>query len=99
MPATTSIRNLKTKVDQARKNCLHVDCAFWGGVTGENDKDLIPMANNGVCGFKAYLNPQDSHPDFSHLTKESLKSALDVLEETDCIFAVGLKITSSYNSN
>jgi allantoinase len=88
VPATTSLKNLKTKVDQARKNCLYVDCAFWAGVTGENNADLLTMANNGVCGFKAMLNPQDSYPDFPHLTKEKLKSALEILEETGCTFAV-----------
>lgn len=88
VPATTSLRNLKMKIDQARKQCLHVDCAFWGGVTGENDAELLTLAHNGVCGFKAIMNPQESFPDFPHLTKESLKNALDILEETDCIFAV-----------
>lgn len=114
VPATTSIRNLKAKIDQARKQCLHVDCAFWGecyhktchttsvkanllsgGVTGENNAELLPLSQNGVCGFKAYLNPQDSYPDFPHLTKDSLKKALDILEETDCIFAVDIDLEIS----
>lgn len=82
------MKNLKAKVDEARKNCLFVDCAFWAGVTGDNETELLKMANGGACGFKAILNPQDSYPDFTHLTKESLKSALEVLEETDCMFAV-----------
>lgn len=90
VPATTSVKNLKTKVEQARKNCLHVDIAFWAGVTGENNAELLPLASNGVCGFKAILNPQESFPEFPHLTKETLKGALEVLEETDCTFAVSL---------
>ena len=88
IPATTSIKNLKAKVDDARRNCLYVDCAFWGGVTGANNADLLPLAQNGVCGFKGFLNPQDGYPDFPNLTKDSLKIALDILEETDCIVAV-----------
>lgn len=59
-------------------------------MTGENNSDLLVMANNGVCGFKAFLNPQDSYPDFPHLTKESLKEALEILEETGITFAVSL---------
>jgi allantoinase len=82
------VKNLKAKVDEARKNCLYVDCAFWGGVTGENNADLLRLAQNGVCGFKGFLNPQDGYPDFPNLTKETLKSALEILEETDCVFAV-----------
>lgn len=74
----------------ARKNCLYVDCAFYAGITGENNADLLTMAMNGVCGFKAILNPQDSCPGFPHLTKEKLKSAFEVLEETDCIVVVNI---------
>lgn len=57
-------------------------------MTSANESELLTLAQNGVCGFKGILNPQDSYPDFPHLTKESLKNALDVLEETDCILAV-----------
>lgn len=90
IPATTTICNLRTKVEQARKNCLHVDMAFWGGVTGNNNEHLLPLANNGVCGFKGFLNPQESNSEFQYLTKDKLKKALEILEETDCVFAVRL---------
>lgn len=90
-PATTTVKNLKAKVDEARENCLFVDCGFWAGVTGENDSELIALANNGVFGFKAILNPQESYPDFPHLTAKTLKTALEILEETNCVFAVSLE--------
>lgn len=88
VPATTSVKNLKTKISEARKNCLYVDCAFWAGVTNDNSNELISLANHGVCGFKGILNPQESYPEFSHLTKDGLKSALEVLEEVDSVFAI-----------
>lgn len=88
LPATTSVKHLKSKITEARKNCLYVDCAFWGGVTSDNAAELIALANHGVCGFKGFLNPQEAYPDFSHLTKQGLQNALDVLEEIDCIFAI-----------
>jgi len=72
---------------------LYVDCAFWGAATGENNDQLLSLANNGVCGFKSFLNPQESFPEFPHLTKESLKSALEVLEETGCVFAVSMQLS------
>lgn len=76
---------------EARKSKgLNVDVAFWGGVTNDNHYELIAMANVGVCGFKAILNPQDSYPEFSHLSREDLKKALEVLEETNCVFAVSI---------
>ncbi|KAL7028712.1 hypothetical protein ACKWTF_005970 [Chironomus riparius] len=88
-PATTTLKNLKAKIVDARsKNSLNIDVGFWGGVTRDNHDELIAMANQGVCGFKAILNPQDSHPDFSHLCKEDLKKALEVLEEINCVFAI-----------
>lgn len=88
-PATTTWKNLKEKIIKARSTkSLNIDVGFWGGVTSDNHDELLPMANQGVCGFKAILNPQDSSPDFSHLSKQDLKNALDVLEETNCVFAV-----------
>ena len=88
MPATTSLSNLKIKISNARNSCLHVDVAFWGGVTNDNHEELLSMANFGCCGFKGFLNPQESYPEFSHLTRDGLKAALDTLEETNCVFAV-----------
>lgn len=88
MPPTSSLKNLKHKIAEARKSCLHVDCAFWGGVTEDNHEELLPMANYGCCGFKGFLNQQDSYPDFSNLSKNGLKKALETLEETNCVFAV-----------
>lgn len=88
VPPTTSVKNLKAKISDAQDAGLHVDCAFWGGVSGDNFEELLPMANHGCCGFKAFLNPQDSYPAFSHLSRENLKKALETLEETNCIFAV-----------
>lgn len=83
------MENLKAKILEARrKNTLNIDVGFWGGVTKDNHDELIAMANQGVCGFKAILNPQDSYPEFSHLSKEDLKKALEVLEEINCVFAV-----------
>lgn len=87
-PATTSVQHLKEKIIEARKNCLYVDCAFWGGVTNDNSVELIALANHGVCGFKGFLNPQESCPEFSHMTRKGLQEALDVLEETNCIFSI-----------
>lgn len=83
------MKNLKAKIANAQEVGLHVDCAFWGGVTSDNNEELLPMVNQGCCGFKAFLNPQDSYPEFSHLSRESLKKALEALEETNCAFAVG----------
>lgn len=93
------MKNLKAKVDEARKNCLFVDLGFWAGVTGENDSELIALANNGVFGFKAILNPQESYPDFPHLTAKTLKSALEILEETNCVFAVRLEPSPVMDEN
>lgn len=85
------MENLKAKIKNAQDEGIHVDCAFWGGVTADNYEELLPMANHGCCGFKAFLNPQDSYPEFSHLTRENLKKALEALEETNCVFAVSFK--------
>lgn len=79
------MKNFKEKIAQAgKKNSVHIDVAFWGGVTANNQDELLPMMNYGVCGFKATLNTNDLY----HLNKENLKKALETLEETNCVLAV-----------
>lgn len=91
------MKNLKAKIANIRKNnSLNVDCAFWGGVTSDNHDELLSLVEFGVCGFKAFLNPQDSYPDFSHLNRNDLKKAIEILEETNCVFAVSKNIFSGF---
>jgi len=54
LPATTTVAALQAKRAAADGQCL-VDWAAWGGVSAHNAKDLEPLAQAGVRGFKCFL--------------------------------------------
>src|SRR3989449_9671801 len=56
VPVTTTARGLRAKADAAGGTAL-VDFGFWGGAIPGNLRDLQPLADAGVLGFKAFLLP------------------------------------------
>jgi allantoinase len=54
IPPTTTVENLKTKVEASRGQCW-VDVGFWGGVIPGNGEELVPLVEAGVRGFKCFL--------------------------------------------
>ncbi len=53
----------------------HVDVGFWGGALPDNVKDLRPLHDAGVFGFKAFLAPSGVD-EFPHLDQERLGRSL-----------------------
>lgn len=56
LPPTTTVANLATKQEVARSKA-HIDVGFWGGAIPSNVKDLRPLYDAGVFGFKCFLSP------------------------------------------
>ena len=56
LPPTTTVDNLRTKQEVAAAKA-HIDVGFWGGALPDNVKDLRPLHEAGVFGFKAFLSP------------------------------------------
>ncbi|MGW2853254.1 amidohydrolase family protein, partial [Streptomyces sp. NPDC001215] len=56
LPPTTTVGHLRTKQRTAADKA-HVDVGFWGGALPDNIKDLRPLHDAGVFGFKAFLSP------------------------------------------
>ncbi|MEW1720233.1 allantoinase AllB [Streptomyces sp. NPDC093109] len=56
LPPTTTVAHLDVKRDVARGQ-VHVDVGFWGGAIPDNVKDLRPLYDAGVFGFKCFLSP------------------------------------------
>ncbi|MFI6333769.1 allantoinase AllB [Streptomyces sp. NPDC050535] len=74
LPPTTTVDNLRTKKDVARANA-HIDVGFWGGALPDNVKDLRPLHDAGVFGFKAFLSPSGVD-EFPELDQEQLAHSL-----------------------
>ncbi|MDX6228313.1 MAG: allantoinase [Frankiales bacterium] len=56
VPPTTTVSALELKRSAAAGK-VHVDVAFWGGVTSSDTSAVASLADAGVCGFKVFLVP------------------------------------------
>ncbi|MEV7990484.1 allantoinase AllB [Streptomyces sp. NPDC086077] len=74
LPPTTTADHLRTKQEVARRKA-HVDVGFWGGALPGNVKDLRPLHDAGVFGFKAFLSPSGVD-EFPHLDQEQLAQTM-----------------------
>ena len=86
IPATTTLAALRTKIDEARDKCF-VDVGFWGGVVPGNTRELAPMLEAGVVGFKCFLVPSGVD-EFQHVTEKELREAMPVLARLDALLIV-----------
>lgn len=80
LPATTTVTALNAKRAAAKGRC-RVDWMAWGGVVSDNQRDLEPLAEAGVSGFKCFL----VHPGidgFTMVTEEELRAALPHVAKT-----------------
>ena len=73
-PVTTSVKALEEKVNST-KGQLHVHCGFWGGVIPRNEKDIEPLIQNGVLGFKAFLT-HSGIDEFPNVTEQDLRKVM-----------------------
>ncbi|MES4902878.1 MULTISPECIES: allantoinase AllB [unclassified Streptomyces] len=74
VPPTTTVRALEIKRAVARA-AAHVDIAFWGGAVPGNLRDLRPLHDAGVLGFKCFLL-HSGVDEFPQLAPAQLDAAL-----------------------
>ena len=74
LPPTTTVENLRVKQEVARTKA-HIDVGFWGGALPDNVKDLRPLHDAGVYGFKCFLSPSGVD-EFPSLDQEQLANSL-----------------------
>ncbi|WP_046733359.1 allantoinase AllB [Streptomyces humi] len=74
LPPTTTVDHLRVKQAVAADKA-HIDVGFWGGALPDNVKDLRPLHEAGVFGFKAFLSPSGVD-EFPHLDQERLARSL-----------------------
>jgi allantoinase len=80
-PVTTSIENLKLKIEAAGENA-HVNCGFYGGVVPGNLHKLEEMLEAGVFGLKAFLT-HSGIDDFPATKPDELRDVLLLLKKYD----------------
>ncbi|GAA5914750.1 uncharacterized protein JCM6883_001078 [Sporobolomyces salmoneus] len=84
IPPTTTVENLELKLEAAKEQCF-VDVGFWGGVIPGNEKDLKPLVEAGVKGFKSFLC-ESGVEEFPRVDEEEVLIAMKELEEANSLF-------------
>lgn len=74
LPPTTTVEHLRVKQRVAEPK-VHVDTGFWGGAVPTNVKDLRPLYEAGVFGFKCFLSPSGVE-EFPELDQEQLARSM-----------------------
>ncbi|GGN42480.1 allantoinase AllB [Streptomyces fuscichromogenes] len=86
LPPTTTVENLHVK-QRVAADKAHVDVGFWGGALPDNVKDLRPLHEAGVFGFKAFLSPSGVD-EFPHLDQRQLARSLAEIASFDGLLIV-----------
>jgi allantoinase len=86
VPATTNVDALLRKKEAAAGKC-HVDVGFWGGVVPGNARQLAPLLDEGVLGFKCFLVPSGVD-EFAPVGAAELRSAIPELLARDAVLLV-----------
>ncbi|WP_353813816.1 allantoinase AllB [Agromyces sp. SYSU T00266] len=79
IPPTTSVAALAVKRARATGR-VFVDVGFWGGIVPGNEGDLLPLAAEGVFGFKCFLI-DSGVAEFPPVTAPELERAMTVLSD------------------
>ncbi|RFU86593.1 allantoinase AllB [Streptomyces triticagri] len=74
LPPTTTVEHLRIKQEVAAAKA-HIDIGFWGGALPDNVKDLAPLHEAGVYGFKCFLSPSGVD-EFPELDQEQLATSM-----------------------
>ncbi|SNS13946.1 allantoinase [Streptosporangium subroseum] len=86
LPPTVNVDALAEKRRAAAGQCL-VDVGFWGGAIPGNLKDLRPLHEAGVRGFKCFLSPSGVE-EFPPLTPGELRAAMVEIASFDGLLVV-----------
>ncbi|MET0233855.1 MAG: allantoinase AllB [Kibdelosporangium sp.] len=86
LPPTIDPAALEVKRKSAEGR-LHVDVGFWGGAVPGNLKQLRPMHEAGVFGFKSFLL-HSGVDEFGHLTFAEFETALSELNRFNGLMIV-----------
>jgi len=76
-PVTTTPKAFDEKRNATRGQ-LHTNCGFWGGIVPGNEKEIEPLIEKGVLGFKAFLT-HSGIDEFPNITEDDLRKAMPVI--------------------
>src|SRR5207248_3751870 len=86
LPPTVDVASLAVKRKTAEGR-VHVDVGFWGGAIPGNRKELRPLHDAGVYGFKCFLL-HSGVDEFPHLEPDELEAAMRETASFDALMIV-----------
>jgi allantoinase len=103
LPETTTLAALELKREAAAtggpkgtSQCM-IDYAFWGGCVDGNQRDLEPLALDGVAGFKSFLIYPGCEG-FTAIDKQNLIRAIPHIARTGLPLLVHAELDPSINA-
>ena len=76
-PVTTTVSALQEKINAAETQ-LHTNCGFWAGIIPGNEKEIGPLVQQGVLGFKAFLT-HSGIDEFPNVTGDDLRKSMPII--------------------
>lgn len=76
-PVTTTVKAFDEKI-KATEGQLHTNCGFWGGIVPGNEKEIEPLIEKGVLGFKAFLT-HSGIDEFPNVMEDDLRKVMPVI--------------------
>jgi allantoinase len=92
-PVTTTANAFDEKLSAA-KNKLHTNCGFWGGVIPGNEKEIEPLIEKGVLGFKAFLT-HSGIDEFPNATEADLRKVMPIIAKHNLPLLVHCELTNN----
>lgn len=86
LPPTVDVDSLEVKRRAAAPDA-HVDVGFWGGAIPGNTEDLLPLHEQGVFGFKCFLE-HSGVDEFPHLEPTEMETDMGVLADASSMMIV-----------
>jgi allantoinase len=77
LPVTTTAKAFDEKINSTQGQ-LHTNCSFWGGLIPGNEKEIEPLIEKGVLGFKAFLT-HSGIDEFPNVTEDDLNKAIPII--------------------
>lgn len=90
IPPTTTLAGFKEKLAAASGKCV-VDVAFWGGVVPGNTRELAPLVERGVRGFKCFLI-HSGVDEFPHVIEDDLRIAMPEIARLGSVLLVHAEV-------
>jgi allantoinase len=92
LPVTTTAKAFDEKI-KATRGQLHANCGFWGGVVPGNEREIEPLTEKGVLGFKAFLT-HSGIDEFPNSTESDLKKAMPLIAKHDLPLLVHCELSN-----